>query len=56
MVQWSDIKSQILGFPGRKVDFQVQSLRDDRIGGSINESKLDRWNAVCKEVLSLNEY
>jgi len=49
-------KSQILGFPGRKVDLQVQGLRDDRIGGSINESKFDRWNAICREVLSLNEY
>jgi len=34
MQLWStdDIKSQIL-IPGRKVDLQVQSLRDDRIGG-----------------------
>jgi len=38
------------------VDLQVQSLQDDRIGGSINESKFDRWNAICREVLSLNEY
>jgi len=35
---------------------QVQSLRDDRIGGSINELKFNRWNAICRKVLSLNEY
>ena len=45
-----------MGFPSRKADLQVQSLRDDRIEGSINESKFYRWNAICREVLSLNKY
>jgi len=38
------------------MDLQVQSLQDDGIGGSIDESEFDRWNAICREVLSLNEY
>jgi len=29
--------------------------RDDRIGGSINESEFDRWNAIYGKVLGLNE-
>ena len=35
---------------------QVQSLRDDRIGSSINESEFDRWNAICWKMLSLNKH
>jgi len=42
--------------PSRKADLQVQGLWDDRIGGSINELKFDRRNAICRKVLSLNEY
>jgi len=51
-----DVKKSGSGFPGSKVDLQVQILWDDRIGGSIYESKFDRRNAICREVLSLNEY
>jgi len=39
-----------------KMDLQVQSLRDDGIGSSIDESEFDRQNAICREVLILNEY
>jgi len=38
------------------MDLHVQSLQDDRIGGSIDESEFDRRNSICREVLSLNEY
>jgi len=38
------------------MDLQVQSLRDDRIGGSINESEFDRRNAICRKMLSLNKH
>ena len=54
MVQQSDVECQVLRFPGRKTDLQVQGLQDDGIGGSIDESEFDRWNAICRKVLGLN--
>jgi len=44
------------GIPGRKVDLQIQILQDDGLEVPFNESKFDRQNAICMEVLSLNKY
>jgi hypothetical protein len=41
--------------PGREFDLQVDSLRDDRVGSSIEESKSDRRYRGCSEFVSSGE-
>src|SRR6266481_3873187 len=55
VVQWSDKECQVLSFPGREVKLQVKGLRNGRVRCSVYETKLDWWNAIGREMLSLDE-
>src|SRR6266481_7965824 len=54
MVQWSEKECQVLSFPSREAKLQVKGLCNGRVRHSIYETKLDRRDAIGREMLSLD--